>query len=84
MANGLNRFECLAEPSGTWMVYDNLRNMPASLGGRELCGRQKQRAEAACAILTRIFQNRATINALRERSTASDTGIESAIAFDQK
>lgn len=49
------RFECLIEKAGTWMVRDNDRNCFAVLAGTVLRGRQKQRAEAACSILTRIY-----------------------------
>jgi len=52
------RFECLPDSGGTWMVWDNVTRAPAALGGCELRGRQKERAEVACGILTRIFTNR--------------------------
>ncbi len=58
MDNDPKRFECLIEPSGTWMVRDNLEGRTATLDGKLLRGRKKQRAEAACGILTRIFQEK--------------------------
>lgn len=52
------RFECKREPSGTWMVWDNKRDSPASLGGFVLRGQEKARARTACDLLTKIFHNR--------------------------
>lgn len=48
------RFECVANGDGTWKVWDNSRDRPASLGGQLLVNRQKFRAETACDILNRI------------------------------
>ena len=53
-----HRFHCLREPSGTWMVWDNVTGRPATLGGCVLKGRSEHRARAACDILTRIYRNR--------------------------
>ena len=53
-----HRFRCLREPSGTWMVWDNVTGGPATLGGCVLKGRSEHRARAACDILTRIYRNR--------------------------
>ena len=52
------RFNCLREPSGPWMVWDNATGRPAALGGCLLKGRSEDRARAACDILTRIYRNR--------------------------
>ena len=52
------RFNCLREPSGTWMVWDNATGRPAALGGCVLKGRSEDRARAACDILTRIYRHR--------------------------
>jgi hypothetical protein len=40
------------------MVWDNYLHVPATLGGRELRGRQQQRARAACEVLKSIYENR--------------------------
>ena len=53
-----HRFHCLREPSGTWMVWDNVTGGPATLGGCVRKGRSEHRARAACDILTRIYRNR--------------------------
>ena len=58
MENGAHRFECVPEPSGTWMVWDNVKSAPASLGGCILRGRPKERARSACDVLKRIYKNR--------------------------
>lgn len=65
MARALPRFECLQEAGGTWMVWDHEQDAPATLGGYELRGRQKVRAESARDILTRIFNNRMDAQAVR-------------------
>ena len=53
-----HRFHCQREPSGMWMVWDNVTGGPATLGGCVLEGRSEGRARAACDILTRIYRNR--------------------------
>ena len=52
------RFRCLPEASGTWMVWDDLTDAPAMLGGSVLEGRSEERARAACGVLKRIYRNR--------------------------
>jgi hypothetical protein len=51
------RFECIQQSSGTWMVWDNTGGTPAALGGVLLRDQEKQRAEVARDILMRIFRN---------------------------
>ena len=51
-----DRFECLQETSGSWMVWDHTGGAPARLGGVELRGQDKHRAEVARDILRRIFR----------------------------
>ncbi|MER8375532.1 hypothetical protein [Mesorhizobium sp. M1409] len=51
-----DRFECLQETSGSWMVWDYKSGAPARLGGAELQGQDKHRAEIARDILRRIFR----------------------------
>jgi hypothetical protein len=48
------RFECVLEPTGTWMVWDNLEDEPAHLGSI-LVGCGRIHAEAAQRILTSIY-----------------------------
>jgi hypothetical protein len=40
------------------MVWDNDRDAIAVLGGCELTGKTRERAEVACGLLQRIFRNR--------------------------
>jgi hypothetical protein len=58
MEDDRSRFRCHPEPSGTWTVWDEVDNAPASLGGCSLVGRTWQRAKVACDLLTRIYDNR--------------------------
>jgi hypothetical protein len=51
-----DRFECLKEDSGSWMVWDHKGGAPAKLGGVELRGQDRHRAEIARDILRRIFR----------------------------
>ncbi|UVK46415.1 hypothetical protein BPNPMPFG_002058 [Mesorhizobium sp. AR07] len=51
-----DRFECLQETPGSWMVWDHKGGAPARLGGVELRGQDKHRAEIARHILRRIFR----------------------------
>ena len=48
------RFTCVAEPSGKWMVWDEQKEVPATLGGKPLIGMPKFRAEIACDVLEKI------------------------------
>jgi hypothetical protein len=52
------RFECRREPSGTWLVWDRVEGNLAKLGGCEMRGREMHRANAACAVLNKIFEGR--------------------------
>lgn len=51
---GSKRYECITEPTDTWMVFDTVTCMPASIGGLILIGCEYRKAEAACLILERI------------------------------
>ncbi len=53
------RYICVLDPANAWMVWDCETNMPASLGGRPLTGRPKDRADAARAVLERIHKGNA-------------------------
>jgi hypothetical protein len=72
MPHAATRFECLPDTEGTWMVWDNETGAPATLGGCELRGRQKERAEVACGILTRIFTNRMDAKAVKSDTRRPD------------
>jgi hypothetical protein len=67
------RFRCLPEPSGTWMVWDDVSGTPATLGDCLLNGRSEDRARAACEILKRIYQNRLDAFSIRQRPKAGMT-----------
>jgi hypothetical protein len=56
MNNTDGRFTCVREPGGTWAVTDNETHEPASLAGKPLIGREQTDAEAACLILSRIYE----------------------------
>jgi len=58
MEDPKTRFCCRPEQSGTWAVWDEVDDAPASLGGCLLIGRTWQRAKAACDLLRRIYDNR--------------------------
>ncbi|MER9651869.1 hypothetical protein NKJ14_33845, partial [Mesorhizobium sp. M0199] len=64
-AKGVNSWIRLT-PSGTWMVWDEVDNAPASLGGCSLVGRTWQRAKVACDLLKRIYDNRLEARSQRE------------------
>ena len=66
MLEHLSRFECRPEPAGTWMVWDTVRKAPAKLGGCVLSGREATRAEAARAILTKIYNCRLDARSVRK------------------
>jgi hypothetical protein len=65
MPEHFSRFECRPEPAGTWMVWDMVKNAPANLGGCILRGREQHRAEAARAILTKIYNCRLDARSVR-------------------
>ena len=65
-----DRFTCMPEPTGTWMVWDRSTEAPATLGGCVLKGRSEVRARAACDILARIYKNRLDLPSLRAASYA--------------
>jgi hypothetical protein len=71
MDNIENRFECRVEDNGLYLVWDIRSNAPATLGGCALRGRLKERAEAACAILQKIYRNR-----LDAWSIQDDAGLQ--------
>jgi hypothetical protein len=60
-----DRFECLQETPGSWMVWDHAGGAPARLGGVELRGQDKHRAEIARDILRRIFRTGRNVDAAK-------------------
>lgn len=60
-----DRFECLQEAPGSWMVWDHTGGAPARLGGVELRGQDKHRAEIARDILRRIFRTGRDVDAAK-------------------
>ena len=57
MEEGPGRFSCVLEPTGGWMVWDDVTSEPASLGGKILMGCTRERAESARDVLERIYKN---------------------------
>jgi hypothetical protein len=43
-----NRFECVEEPFGTWMIWDNAHDRPAELGALALIGLSCDSATTLC------------------------------------
>lgn len=58
MEDGAERFEVVAEPRGTWAVWDRNKEAAAQMDGRALVGLEAPRARAACNILNRIYRSR--------------------------
>lgn len=66
------RFECRRDIGpDDWMVWDNVGNAAASLGGCMLRGRTEHRARAACDILTAIYRSGLDCASLRKKLAAS-------------
>ncbi len=66
------RFRCMLEPSGTWMVWDDMTGAPAALGGFVLTGRSEERARAACGVLKRIYRSRLDARSTNTASRPQD------------
>jgi hypothetical protein len=45
------RFECLLDPTDTWMVWDTNLDAPAEFAEHVLLGLEWERAEALCSLL---------------------------------
>ena len=58
MEESPDRFSCILEPTGTWMVWDDVAGEPATLGGKILMGCTRERAETARDVLLRIYKYR--------------------------
>lgn len=48
------RFEVIDEPSGCYMVWDNILNEPAVFGDRLLGGMSDIEAKAACEVMNEV------------------------------
>jgi hypothetical protein len=46
-----SRFECVEEPFGTWMIWDNAHDQPAELGALPLIGLPYGSATTLCVKL---------------------------------
>lgn len=58
MEDGAERFSVVADPTGTWSVWDSKKDTPAEMAGSALVDLDRPRALAACGILNRIYRNR--------------------------
>jgi hypothetical protein len=67
-----SRFRCFMEPSGTWMVWDDLACAPAALGGSVLKRRSEVGGAAARDILERIYRNRLDAYSARTNQPGGD------------
>jgi hypothetical protein len=54
----MSRFTCVPTPDGLWTVWDDLNEVPATLGGKQLIGMPKFRAETARDVLERIEKSK--------------------------
>ena len=45
-----DRFECMPEPTGSWMVWDEARERPAELAGVPLVGLAENEARSLCRL----------------------------------
>ncbi|MFK0688830.1 hypothetical protein ACFX5Q_11560 [Mesorhizobium sp. IMUNJ 23033] len=70
------RFRCRPEPSGTWMVWDDVDHAPASLGGCLLIGRTWQRAKVGCDLLRRIYDNRLESRSLGSKGKPANDQVD--------
>ena len=48
MSNRGDRFECILDPCGLWLVWDGLRDAPAELGGACFSGLSELEARRYC------------------------------------
>ena len=54
MSNQQERFECLMEPTNTWMVWDSVKECPAQYMKNHLAGLSRQKALLMCRLLNSI------------------------------
>jgi hypothetical protein len=74
------RFRCRPEPSGTWTVWDDVADAPASLGGCALLGRTWERAKVARDVLRRIYDNHLEARSVRRPPAPSVQRVDDLIA----
>ncbi len=51
MSTGREQFECLMEPTGTWMVWDAVNSQPARYMRNNLIGLPREKALPLCRLL---------------------------------
>lgn len=54
MTDNAERFECVMEPTGTWMIWDSLQKIPAELSQAALIGLEHSSALLFCKLLNRL------------------------------
>lgn len=54
------RFKCVSVGNGLWTVWDDLKEVAATLGGKELTGMPLHQAQTTRDILERIETSRLT------------------------
>jgi len=57
MSATVERYECIMEPSGTWMVWDRRREAPALYQRNVLIGLPRFRATLLCSALNGIARD---------------------------
>ena len=74
------RFRCHPEPSGTWTVWDDVADAPATLGGCVLLGRTWERAKVARDVLRRIYDSHLEARQARRPSAPAVQRVDDLIA----
>lgn len=74
------RFRCHPEPSGTWTVWDDVADAPATLGGCVLLGRTWERAKVARDVLRRIYDSHLEKPAIRPPSALEVQRVDDLIS----
>lgn len=54
MSDKCERFECVMEPAGTWMVWDMHLEIPAELAQAALMGMERASALLICKLLNTL------------------------------
>lgn len=54
MSKRQERFECLMEPSNTWMVWDSVNGQPAQYLQNHLAGLPREKALLMCRLLNSL------------------------------
>ena len=64
MSGDRSRFECIAEPTDTWLVFDNESEVPATLSEILLMSLSEDEAVSACALLNRMERQKREVHGL--------------------